>query len=95
VEELEGLVREQIDKLRDPNLQIGEMDRARVSSAAVNTLDKIAKLRGTSREVSNAQLLQLPAFRRCTEALLRALRPFPPALAAAAQALSELAQERA
>jgi hypothetical protein len=92
---LQEFAAEQLEKVRDPNLRMGELDRTKAAQAAINALEKIGRIQGTSREVSDAQLVKLPAFRRCVDTLLAALRPFPPALAAAATALAQLAEERA
>jgi transcriptional regulator with XRE-family HTH domain len=66
-------------------------ERANVLETVTRTLGQIARMRGTYE--LGARLFKLPVYRRLRTALLDALKPYPEAMTAVADALEKVAAE--
>jgi transcriptional regulator with XRE-family HTH domain len=66
------------------------VERFRLQSECQKLLDKLGRLTGESQVIGESRLVRLPAFRRAVDEIVRALRPWPAAQVAAADALAAL-----
>lgn len=71
----------------DPEATPGE--RARVLSSCMSTVTAAGKLLGLTAEIDERKIRKTPAWRRIEDRIVEALRPWPAALRALAEALGE------
>jgi hypothetical protein len=88
------IVDRDIDRLSDPKSKLNELQRYRMQQSLANLLTQLGKLTGEGLEIPDSKLVKLPGFRRVAEKLIAALSPWPDALRAAGQALTEIEEER-
>ncbi len=86
---LEQLVNAGIDML-EQDAGLTSVERFRLQSECQKLLDKLGRLTGESQVIGESRLVRLPAFRRAVDEIVRALRPWPAAQVAAADALAAL-----
>lgn len=88
-ERLQNMVDELLDKLNN-DAKTTPLEKAKVMASTAGTITLLGKLTGESREISEARIIRLPAFRRVVDRMKEALRPWPEAARAVGEALKEL-----
>ena len=83
------MVDELLDKLNN-DAKTTPLEKAKVMASTAGTITLLGKLTGESREISEARIIRLPAFRRVVDRMKEALRPWPEAARAVGEALKEL-----
>jgi transcriptional regulator with XRE-family HTH domain len=86
---LQTAVNDQLQKLTtDPS--VTPYERSKLIEKLAEALHSIGKLTGETLDMSEERLLRLPAWRRVKDAIFAALRPWPEAKVAVAEALEAL-----
>jgi hypothetical protein len=89
-EDLGQYIRARLGVLQRRQGKLSEAERDRAAASLSVALVRLGKVTGETLEIPNAKLVKLPAFRSVVEDMVRALKPYPEAMAAVAAELERI-----